>query len=116
MTGCPGIPPGWIVFKCWTDWDSRVVVAKKNNVTAEMNNRIAPRKSFLQRQNRKSNIELRGGIFCSVKNKIACGQRLNLSCCILAKNCPIDGLDAIIRRFIISRLYLNGGTFIMSED
>jgi hypothetical protein len=35
-----------------------VVVAKKNTVTAEMNNRVAPHKAFLQRQNQKSQIEL----------------------------------------------------------
>jgi hypothetical protein len=109
MTGSPGIPPGWVVLKCSTDCASRLVVAKKSTATVKMNNGVAPRKSFLQRQNRKSEIELRGGIFCSVKNKIACGQRLNLSCCILAKNCPNDGLDgcpAAVRRnylpFLIS--------------
>jgi hypothetical protein len=58
MTGRPGIPPGWVVLRCWTDWDSSVVVAKNNTVTAETNNRIAPRKSFLHGQNQKSQIEL----------------------------------------------------------
>jgi hypothetical protein len=62
MTGSPGIPPGWIVLKCWTDWDSRVAVVKKNTASMEMNNGLATRKAPWQRQNRKSQIELRGAI------------------------------------------------------
>jgi hypothetical protein len=84
-------------------------VAEKNTNTVEMNNGVAPGRALLQRQNRKSKIELRGGIFCSVKNKIGCEQRLNLSCCILAKNCPNDGLDgclAAVRRNYLPFLYL----------
>jgi hypothetical protein len=63
MTGSPGIPPGWVVLKCWTDWESRAVVVGKNIANAEMNNSDAPRKVFLQRWNQKTQIELRGGIF-----------------------------------------------------
>jgi hypothetical protein len=62
MTGSPGIPPGWVVLKCWTGWDSRVAVVKKNTASMEMNKGAVPRKAPWQRQNRKSQIELRGGI------------------------------------------------------
>jgi len=58
MTGSPGIPPGWAVLKCWTDWECKLAVTKKNTVTTEINNGVAPHKSFLQRQNQKSQIEL----------------------------------------------------------
>jgi hypothetical protein len=58
MTGSPGIPPGWVVLKCWTDWECRLAVMKKNAVTVEVNNGTAPRKVFLQSQNQKSQIEL----------------------------------------------------------
>jgi hypothetical protein len=58
MTGSPGIPPGWVALKCWTDWECRLAVKKNNTVTMEINNGIAPRKSFLQRQNQKPQIDL----------------------------------------------------------
>jgi hypothetical protein len=62
MTGSPGIPPGCVVLKCWTDCDIKGVVARKNIHAAERNNGFLPRKTSLQRQNQKSQIELRAGI------------------------------------------------------
>ena len=58
MTGSPGIPPGWVVLKCWTDWECRLAVTRKNAVTVAVNKSAEPRKVFLQSQNRKSQIEL----------------------------------------------------------
>jgi hypothetical protein len=58
MTGSPGIPPGWVVLKCWTDWECTLAATKKNAVTVAVNNGAEPRKVFLQSQNQKSQIEL----------------------------------------------------------
>ena len=69
MTGSPGIPPGWVVLKCWTDSEYRLAATKKNTVTVEVNKGAEPRKVFLQSQNQKSQIELRGGIFIQLRIK-----------------------------------------------
>jgi hypothetical protein len=58
MTGSPGIPPGWVVLKCWTDWECRLAVTKKNAAIVGINSGAAPRKVFLQSQKQKSQIEL----------------------------------------------------------
>ena len=74
MTGSPGIPPGWVVLKCWTDWECRLAVTKKNTVAVGINNGAAPRKVFLQSQNQKSQIELWGGIFLQLRIKSVAGK------------------------------------------
>ena len=40
MTGNPGIPPGWVMVKCWTGWAIRDKVMKKMAATAGTNDGI----------------------------------------------------------------------------
>jgi len=42
MTGNPGIPPGWVVPRCRTDWASKDVAVNKMAATDGMNNSLGP--------------------------------------------------------------------------
>ena len=41
MTGNPGIPPGWVMLRCWTGWAIRDVAVNKM-AAAGMNNSPGP--------------------------------------------------------------------------